>query len=235
MTGVHEFDRKSIHEIEKMTIYDKQAYISQLREYYVKLPFDKTKLLRCERIHKILVHIIGRVILWGIKIDVRGNEKFPINQNVVFVCNHKRAFDIPLMHIVLKNRMPHFLIKKECESGMWGGILRNIGTIFVQRENKKSCEEAISMLIHNLVHGEDVVIFPEGTRNRTQQLLLPLKKGAVYVSQVSQKPVVPIAIKKYGRKYVVNIGNKIEFETKESVREGTMRLKHILEGLLLEI
>lgn len=26
-----------------------------------------------------------------------------------------------------------------------------------------------------------------------------------------------------------------EFETKESVREGTMRLKHILEGLLLEI
>lgn len=173
--------------------------------------------------------------MWGIKIDVRGNEKFPINQNVVFVCNHKRAFDIPLMHIVLKNRMPHFLIKKECESGMWGGILRNIGTIFVQRENKKSCEEAISMLIHNLVHGEDIVIFPEGTRNRTQQLLLPLKKGAVYVSQVSQKPVVPIAIKKYGRKYVVNIGNKIVFETKESVREGTVRLKHILEGLLLEI
>ena len=79
------------------------------------------------------------------------------------------------------------------------------------------------------------MIFPEGTRNRTQQLLLPLKKGAVYVSQVSQKPVVPIAIKKYGRKYVVNIGNKIVFETKESVREGTVRLKHILEGLLLEI
>ncbi len=26
-----------------------------------------------------------------------------------------------------------------------------------------------------------------------------------------------------------------EFETKESVREGTVRLKHILEGLLLEI
>lgn len=26
-----------------------------------------------------------------------------------------------------------------------------------------------------------------------------------------------------------------EFETKESVREGTARLKHILEGLLLEI
>ena len=175
------------------------------------------------------------MILWGIKIDVRGYEKFPINQNVVFVCNHKRAFDIPLMHIVLKNRMPHFLIKKECESGMWGGILRNIGTIFVQREDKKSCEEAISVLIHNLVHGEDVVIFPEGTRNRTQQLLLPLKKGAVYVSQVSQKPVVPIAIKKYGRKYVVNIGNKIVFETKESVRAGTVRLRHILEGLLLEI
>lgn len=81
------------------------------------------------------------------------------------------------MYIVLKNRMPHSLIKKECESGMWGGILRNIGTIFVQREDKKSCEEAISVLIHNLVHGEDVVIFPEGTRNRTQQLLLPLKKG----------------------------------------------------------
>ena len=76
MVRVHEFDRKSIHEIEKMTIYDKQAYISQLREYYVKLPFDKTKLLRCERIHKILVRIIGRAILWGIKIDVRGNEKF---------------------------------------------------------------------------------------------------------------------------------------------------------------
>ena len=48
MMGGHEFDRKSIHEIEKMTIYDKQAYISRLREYYVKLPFDKTKLLRCE-------------------------------------------------------------------------------------------------------------------------------------------------------------------------------------------
>ena len=30
MVRVHEFDRKSIHEIEKMTIYDKQAYISQI-------------------------------------------------------------------------------------------------------------------------------------------------------------------------------------------------------------
>ena len=42
-------------------------------------------------------------------------------------------------------------------------------------------------------------------------------------------------LEKYGRKYVVNIGNKIVFETKESVRDGTVRLKHILEGLLLEI
>ena len=32
MVRGHEFDRKSIHEIEKMTIYDKQAYISRLRQ-----------------------------------------------------------------------------------------------------------------------------------------------------------------------------------------------------------
>ena len=63
MIQEHGDDRKSIHEIEKMTIYDKEAYISQLRDYYVELPFDKTKLLRCEKIRKILVRIIGRVIL----------------------------------------------------------------------------------------------------------------------------------------------------------------------------
>ncbi|MFR5617475.1 MAG: 1-acyl-sn-glycerol-3-phosphate acyltransferase [Clostridium sp.] len=84
---------------------------------------------------------------------------------------------MPLMHIVLKNRMPHFLIKRNVSLVCGVESYGILEPYLCSERIKNLVKEAISMLIHNLVHGEDIVIFPEGTRNRTQQLLLPLKKG----------------------------------------------------------
>lgn len=85
-------------------------------------------------------------------------------------------------------------------------------------------------MIQTLVHGGNIMLFPEGTRNRTDKLLLPFMFGAVYMAQVTGAPIVPITIRRVRRnKHLIRIGKKIYIDVLDCLEEKNQELHHQME------
>lgn len=65
-----------------------------------------------------------------------------------------------------------------------------------------------NLMIQTLLHNGNILLFPEGTRNRTSPKLLPFKMGAVYMAQVTGAPIIPIVIKRGIRHSYITVGEK---------------------------
>ena len=73
----------------------------------------------------------------------------------------------------------------------------NVNCLFLDRNNIKEGLKTILAGIEKVRRGVSVWIFPEGTRNKNEQLsdLLPFKEGSLKIAEKSGCPVVPVAIK----------------------------------------
>jgi 1-acyl-sn-glycerol-3-phosphate acyltransferase len=121
-----------------------------------------------------------------------------INKNVIpdygpiIICgNHKHLMD-QCMTITSTKRMIHYMAKKEYFDGKFAWFFKINGCISVDRENhdEEAKKTANDLLNKNYVVG----IFPEGTRNKTDKILLNLKYGAVSMAQKTNATLVPFAI-----------------------------------------
>lgn len=123
---------------------------------------------------------------------VYGVENIPESGGVVFVSNHKHAFD-PVVVMVHTSRMVHYLAKISLFKGLHGKMLESIGIIKVDRSKKNPL--AVMEAEEVLNNGGAIGVFPEGTRNRTEEKLLPFKKGSVRMAINTGSLIVPCAIR----------------------------------------
>ena len=121
-----------------------------------------------------------------------GRENIPSSGRVVLAGNHTNNFDAFIM-LCGPNRVVHMMAKKELFNNFitkW--FFKSMACISVDRsihdENAKS--EAISVLNNDEVLG----IFPEGTVNKTNDILLPFKYGAVSFAKKTGSVIVPFSI-----------------------------------------
>jgi 1-acyl-sn-glycerol-3-phosphate acyltransferase len=63
----------------------------------------------------------------------------------------------------------------------------------VDREEDAKVRPMVRGATEKLARGESIVVFPEGTRSPTAEML-PFKKGAFLIAHHSGRPVVPVAI-----------------------------------------
>ena len=133
------------------------------------------------------------------KPKVVGKENIPKDGAVIFVGNHVHLFD-QCLPIMSTPRIIHYMAKKEYFTD-WkvSWFFKLAGCISVNREinDAKAAHSALTVLRN----GNALGIFPEGTRNRTKETLLPFKKGAVSMAQKTGASIVPFVITgKYKRK-----------------------------------
>ena len=90
------------------------------------------------------------------------------------------------------NRVIHFLAKDELTKGIKWIIFNHMGIIPVNRKthDKKALKQAIDILWNK----EAIGIFPEGTINRTNDIIMPFKIGAVKMGKESNSPLIPFVI-----------------------------------------
>ena len=137
----------------------------------------------------------GRIIIaiTGCTVDVRGTEHVPAKGGICFVSNHVGLFDIVLA-LAYAGRPFGFIAKKELLYvpfvNMWIGIL---GGLFIDRKNIRKALGTINKGIKKLQNGSNMLIFPEGTRNKGEGLL-PFRAGSIKLATNSLVPIVPIAI-----------------------------------------
>ena len=120
---------------------------------------------------------------------LHGNEKIPKEGGVILALNHRCNGD-PAFICLGTKRMIHFLAKKELFEGSFAWFFRLGGTIPVDRvHGDKKAMATAEDILHK---GGIVGIFPEGTRNRTEEPILPLKFGAVRIAQKTGVPIIPV-------------------------------------------
>jgi 1-acyl-sn-glycerol-3-phosphate acyltransferase len=135
--------------------------------------------------------------LFGARIEVRGWDRLPEpiraeREPVIFMSNHESNLDPP----VLISAIPIpavYLAKKEIR---WmvpvGWAAMAAGTIFIDRSNRERAIHSLHQAAREIRGGKSVVIFPEGTRTRTGELL-NFKKGGFAMAEEAGVRIVPLA------------------------------------------
>ena len=146
-----------------------------------------------------------------------GTENIPKDGAIIFAGNHRHAFD-PVVVMTHTKRTVHYMAKESLFKGLHGMILKSIGLIKIYKSkgNSMAVKEAIDIL----KNGGTVGVFPEGTRNKTDEELLRFRSGTVRIAKQSNTKIVPFAIKggyKIFRKdLVIEFGKQVDVSNMET-------------------
>lgn len=102
----------------------------------------------------------------GMKIETIGSPPPP---PYFLVCNHLSYTDIPALRAAIEGV---FVAKGEIDNWFLAGkIVRDMGTIFINRQNRRDIPRAGAEIINKLESGEGVIVFPEGTSTKGETVL----------------------------------------------------------------
>ena len=144
-----------------------------------------------------------RIVQWGFKVilkitgvqtTVTGEENIP-DEPVLFIGNHRSFFDILLTYSRCK-RLTGYIAKKEMENiPLLSTWMRFVYCLFLDRENPKEGLKTILQAIEYIKKGISICIFPEGTRNKGEELsMLPFKEGAFKIATKTNCAIIPISM-----------------------------------------
>lgn len=130
----------------------------------------------------------------GTDVTVIGAENIP-NEPVLYVGNHRSFFDIILTY----SRCPGltgYISKKEMEKAPLLSVwMKFVNCLFLDRENPREGLKTILQAIDHIKNGISIFLFPEGTRNKGEELsMLPFKDGAFKIATKSGCPIIPVSL-----------------------------------------
>ena len=120
-----------------------------------------------------------------------GKEFIPKEGRVILAGNHTSYLD-PLLVAYGTKRCVHYFAKDSLYKGIKKPIFKGLGIIPVNRKikDKNSLYKGIDVLNNDLVVG----IFPEGTINKTDDIVMNFKFGAVKMAYETNSKIVPFSI-----------------------------------------
>ena len=143
-------------------------------------------------LYKLSKVILGFIFKLYYNPKIVGKELIPKEGPIVVAGNHVHLFD-QCLTILSTKRCLHYMAKREYfDNKKVAWFFKGTGCISVDRSKKdpNAKQKALEVLKDNGAIG----IFPEGTRNRTNELLQPFKFGAVSLAEKTNAYLVPFAI-----------------------------------------
>jgi len=158
--------------------------------------------------------------LSGVTTDVIGAEYLQHSRAAVYAVNHASNVEPPLIFNALRSLFPRFRVLYKAELRKLPILVRAFdlaGFVPLERSNREQSLPAIERAAQALRDGNSFLIFPEGTRSRTGELL-PFKKGGFIMALKAQAPVVPVAIT--GARNAMRKGSPLIYPVQVTIRFG---------------
>ncbi len=124
----------------------------------------------------------------GVRVKVIGKKFIDSNQTYIIVSNHVSVIDF-LVNARAFPGIYKFLAKRELAKVPFFGFLVRKHCVLVDRSSTASRVASIKYLKQTLNEGYSVFLYPEGTRNRGNEPLLPFHKGAFRMAIESGNPI----------------------------------------------
>lgn len=131
-----------------------------------------------------------------INVKIDNEDKLPIDGQYLVVVNHRSIIDPPITEVALKetNIFGPWISKKELYNSFFFGLfVRNAGSILLDRE-KNQMLGFFAEIKESVKRGESIFIFPEGTRNKTDESLTSFKEGSRIIALKNRLPILPLYI-----------------------------------------
>ena len=157
-------------------------------------------LIRNERTRMKVVYFFNKLFLkwiWsslvGIWVTIEGREKIDDDKTYAFVCNHSNMLDIPFTASCIEHYYKP-LVKKELMSFPVLGPLLRMTSLGVDRSSPESRKNISAKMAEVMRNGLSLLIFPEGTRNRTPEPTKEFYDGAFKAAIAAQANIAPMVL-----------------------------------------
>ena len=134
--------------------------------------------------------------LCRVRIHLSGMELLPEGR-FLLVCNHRSNFDPLLTAYALRGRNLAFVSKPEnMKIPVAGALALSCCYLPINRENDREALKTVLAAADYLKRSAGSIgLYPEGTRNRAGQGLLPFRTGAFKIAQRAGVPIVICTVK----------------------------------------
>lgn len=186
--------------------------------------------------HKIGYTILRTLLKYPFKLwynpKIIGASNIPKKGALIICANHKHVMDqCPIL--ISTKRMVHYMAKKEYFDSKFAWFFKMAGCISVDRSIKDTA--AKNQALELLNQGYAVGLFPEGTRNKTKEFLLPFKYGAVSMAKKTSAYILPVGItgeyKFRSKDLTIRIGKPFKINNME-LDEANDKLKKEISTLM---
>ncbi|MBK8681823.1 MAG: 1-acyl-sn-glycerol-3-phosphate acyltransferase [Chitinophagales bacterium] len=119
-------------------------------------------------------------------------KKVDKKRTYILIANHRSNLDAPVAAATVWGRVKPIAKKELLKVPVLGPIMKRT-SIIVDRSNKASRLETMQQMQQTIESGAHIFIFPEGTRNKTEDKnFIPFKDGAFNMAVQTQTPLLPI-------------------------------------------
>ena len=132
-------------------------------------------------------------ILTGCGFKVKGRENFKKGEIYIVTCNHNSLMDVPCSTPFIPGANKT-IAKIEMSRIPIFGLIYKRGALLVDRKDKNSRKNSFSRMKRVLDLGMHMCIYPEGSRNKTDQPLTAFHDGAFKLAVETRKSIIPAVI-----------------------------------------
>lgn len=131
--------------------------------------------------------------LSGIRYEIHGQEIIDLHEPYIFIFNHRSFLDAAVIPISIPHQVRAIGKKELAKIPLFGWVVGKVA-IWVDRTDAESRKKSIAQLVNFLNRGISAVVAPEGTRNDSNETLLPFKSGAFRLSVETGIPIMTMAV-----------------------------------------
>lgn len=147
-----------------------------------------------ERVTLVIVRLALRIVLFmaGTRVTLR-NVEYATKEPCLLVGNHRSYFDIITTYPFIKGRLGYVAKKEFAKIPPLAFWMKLAGCIFLDRSDPRKGLATINECAEAIKSGRTMFVFPEGTRNHTQEMI-EFHDGSYKIADKAGCPIVPVAL-----------------------------------------